>query len=249
LARVGLKHLGDVTWRYTNLDAKYDQIIWEKFDTQKARKEEKIIDKSLWLENLHKISINELNSSQSFFKEVNTDKLWDKNYMNWLLVQMEEGTINWKTSVLSGLIRWVEQHYGIIFSAEEFMDAFVNNAEKVNKDDVLILSNLWRDRNQKFQWKINWDLFKININWTDIYFKDKCTNIVTVVNDFVTTIDTTSSIPLVIATKTWIDNIYKWNDGGTPPGGANWNPNSTPDVETWVTWNLWNANVWNVPNL
>jgi hypothetical protein len=206
----------------------------------------------MWVDKLKKIWINELNSSQSFFKPIDREQLSDKEYMSWLLSEMKEWTINDQTSVLSWLIRGIEQNYGISFSPEEFENAFINTAEKVDKKDIWILSNLWRDRNQKFQWNIwNGELFKININGTDVYFKDKCTNIVTVVNNMMVTVDSVSSVPIVIAMNTWVDNI--WNrDWWTPGTWNDWDANSLPvdndipitNPDWWIP-TVW----WTVPNL
>ena len=238
LARQGLIAIWKVAGRYTNLDAKHDSISGEEFNIKEARKLEKQIDSYLDNTNLRKISRKELNSSQSFGKPVNINKVNEPTYMDELLKQMKTETVNWETSVLSGLIRGVEQHYGISFTPDEFMNAFVKTAKPVlPEENVMILSNLGRDRNQNFQWKIKWNLFKININGTDVYFKDKCTNIVTVVNDLVTTVDSTNSIPVVVTINTghnnggngwkkWTDESETWTEGGWDNSGwwaGGWN--------------------------
>jgi hypothetical protein len=148
--------------------------------------------------------------------------------MGALLTKMNKETINGKTSVLAWVMRWVKQHYWIDFTVEEFTNAFMQTAEKT--DSKYVLSNLGREKLQRFQWEIwNWKLFKINLNGQDIYFKDKCTNIVTVVNDLVTTINTTSSVPIALYVKTWIN----W-------GNSNWN--------WWVESTPWEDELPNIPN-
>jgi len=248
-ARVGLGKLWTVASRYTNLDAKRAQIQWEKFDKKAAIKVEKQLDAELTRlygsRRLKKVT-EKLNSRQSFGYRVDVNKVNDQNYMASLLTKMNKETINGKTSVLAWVMRWIKQHYWINFTVEEFTNAFMQTAEKT--DSKYILSNLGRERNQRFQWKINGNLFKIDLNWMPIYFKDSCTNIVTIVNDLVTTVDSTSSIPVVISVKTWYKRGgWKW-DSSTPgeergdsttPGetqwGSNWGGGGTPWIEEpWV---------------
>ena len=201
--------LWNIIGRYTNMEAKKDNIQWNKFDVEKARKRESKIDEELGINKLKPIS-EKLYSKQSFWYSVDVNKLNNSEYMTELINKMKSETINWKTSVISGLIRWIEQHYfwyTETFSAEDFINAFENTAEKTTSEYVL--SNLWRDRNQKFQWKITWNLFKIKINGKDIFFRDKCTNIITVANPIETTVKDTNSLPIVWAFDTWFDNAWK----------------------------------------
>jgi len=230
LARAWLGQLWTIASRYTNLDAKRAQIQWEKFDKTSALKAEKQLDAELTSlygsRRLRKVT-EKLNSRQSFGYRVDINKVNDLNYMGSLLTKMNKETINSKTSVLAWIMRWVKQHYWIEFTVEEFTNAFMQTAEKT--DSKYILSNLGRERNQIFQWKINGNLFKIDLNWTPIYFKDSCTNIVTVVNDLVTTVDYASSVPIVIWVKTWLNKGGSWsNDLGVT---------SKPWEE--VTWGSW----------
>ncbi len=253
-----LARLWEVSSRYTNLDAKRAQIVWKRFDIKKARAEERQIDREInkrykprKLKHIHE----RLHSRQSFGFEVNTNKVSDSKYMEKLLKKMNRETINWETSILAWVIRWVRQHYGIDVSIEEFTNAFINSAKKVDsREKKYILSNLWRDRNQKFQWNIGrWELFKITVNGQDIYFKDKCTNIVTVVNNIPTTIDYASSVPIVVWFKTWLNGGGSWSNNWwvtsrpweevtwwnwwTPT--TPWVPSWTPTTAGWASWGFW----------
>ncbi len=226
-----LARIWEAASRYTNLDAKRAQIQWEKFNRKEALHIEKKFDKELskayGSRKLRKINTKELYSRQSFAYKVDVNKVSDEKYMSQLLTKMNKETINGQTSVLAWLMRWIEQHYGIVFTVEEFTNAFMKTAKKVTNKEVYsyILSNLWRERNQEFQWKINGKLFKITLNGQDIYFKNKCTNIITVVNDLPTTIDTTSSVPIVFWMKTGYHRWW-WSNN-------NWWLNSTPwETET-----------------
>lgn len=226
--------LWNIISRYTNMEAKKDYIEWNKFDIEKARKRELKIDNELGINKLKSIS-EKLHSKQSFWYTVDVDKLGDKKYMSDLISKMKSETINWKTSVISGIIRWIEQHYfwyTETFSVEDFIKAFENTAEKTTSK--YILSNLWRDRNQKFQWKVNWNLFKINLNGKEVFFKDSCTNIVTVANPIETTVKDTNSIPIVYAFNTWLDNAWKWNSVNPPHNWNDW-ASSLPTDDTPVS--------------
>lgn len=236
-----LAKLWDTTSRYTNLNAKREKLLNIEFDSEEARKREVEIDKELWNKNLSKIS-ERLYSENSFWYKVDTSKLNNKEYMTDLVSKMKQESINWESSVLSWLIRWIEHHYfawAKTFTAEEFIAAFENTAEKT--ESKYVLSNLWREKNQKFQWTIwEWELFKIKLNNKDIFFKDKCTNIVTVVNPLETTINSTNSFPIVITLDTWLDNAWKsnwwdwnwWIDPNNP--GWSWKPWDTH----WSTWGI-----------
>ncbi len=251
-----LARLGEVSSRYTNLDAKRAQIQWEKFNIKQARAEERQIDEEInkrYKPRKLKQINEKLYSKQSYGFGVDINKVSDSKYMEKMLTKMNKETINWETSILAWVIRWVRQHYGINVTIEEFTNAFMNNAKKVDKNEkVYILSNTWRDRLQKFQWNIwNWELFKITVNGQDVYFKDKCTNIVTVVNNMPTTIDYSSSVPIVVWMKTWLNNSDSWSSnwwGVTSRPWEevtwwNWWTPTTPWVPTWwsstTTWASW----------
>lgn len=235
-------NLSKITWRYTNLDAKRSNIEWDTFDIEWAKNRELEIDKILWISALNTVN-EKLHSDQSFWFEIDKWMIWNKNYMQGMVSKMKSETINWKSSILSGLIRWIEQHYfawAKTFTPENFIDAFSKTAKSATSE--YILSNLWRERNQKFQWEIwKWELFQITLNNTEIYFKDKCTNIVTIVNGFVTTVDSTSSIPIVMPIKTWINNWWNsWNTWSNEDGST------TPiEIENWRVEELGNTiNSW-----
>ena len=239
-----LSWIWNITQRHSNLDAKRAKIEWEKFDIKKARKIEWEIDNQIGIniKDLKKINTKELYSKQSFSKGIDINKVNDKKYMEDIYNSMKESTINWKTSVLAWVIRWMRQHYWTTFSPEEFKKAFINTAEPTTSE--YILSNIGRDKNQKLQWDIwEWNLFKITINWTKYYFKDICTNIVTVVAGFVTTVETTNSVPLIVYAKTGLDNA--WENGWNNPNNSDWNPNSRPGVTDKVDIPLWTEE--NVP--
>ena len=233
-ARNGLGRLWEVAARYSNLDAKRAQIEWDKFDKETALKIEKQLDEELvklyWPRKLRKVR-EKLHSSQSFGYRVDINKVKDPNYMAKLLTKMNKETINWKTSVLAWVMRWVKQHYWIDFTVEEFTNAFMKTAEPTTSDYVL--SNLWRERLQRFQWKINGNLFKIDLNGTPVYFKDACTNIVTVVNDLMTTVNTTNSIPIAWYVKT---GLGKWSGSSSnevqTPGSRPWEGDPINPIET-----------------
>lgn len=234
LSKENLAKVWDIAGRVQNLKAKKEQILWIWPDLIWMRLREKALDNELGLSKFNKISTKELLSEQSYGRKVDTSRLQEKGYMEWVLDSMKTETINWDTSVLSWVIRWIEQHYAISFTIEEFEQAYLN-AEKVdNKETVSILSNTWRDHAQKFQWKIwKWELFKIDLNGTSVYFKDECNNIVTVAKDFDTTTLTTESMP--VALVFW-ENGLLWKSSK-----SSWGEHSAFS-------NVWN-NWWNTINI
>ncbi len=230
-----LSQFSNLFGKYINLDAKRAQIEWDEFNIEVARARENEIDIELWNTNLKQINKSKLNSKNSFGYKVDNSKLQDSDYMNDLVSKMKQETINGTTSVMSGIIRWVEQHYfgrTQTFTPEQFLEAFTTTAEPTTSKYVL--SNLWRDKLQKFQWKVGWKLFKMTLNWQEIYFKDKCTNIVTVVNKTFTTIDFVSSIPIVVTVDTWLDNIYDSNITS-----SDWQSSIPWFDEEWGAWTWW----------
>ena len=239
MAAKAFSNMGSLLGKYVNLDAKRGQIQGEKFDAEYALKREQEIDQSLGLSNFKKVQFL---SKESFGFHVDQKEMKNDGYMEGIIKMMKEHSVDGKSSVLANVMRWVEQHYfgklDEIFTPEEFIAA-LEKAEPASSD--YILSNLGRRKNQKFQGTLKtsqWDgnLFKINLKGREIFFKDKCTNIVTVVNDVITTVNSTSSFPIVYPAKP-----------GFKSGNSTWNinPDTTPGEEIVETgWN----NVTNVAN-
>ncbi len=157
-----------------------------------------------------------LKNSQSYApalpRDLNPDKLHE------MLRVMVNTRINGdKTSILANLMRWVNYHYGISFQPQEFINAFENmhwlNWAERRKFNDRILSNTWRQRNQTFnELNLSSGVAVMRLNGKDIYFKDACTNVLTVVDDIPTTIQMAQSLPITVAIAgSWFSG---WNGGG-----------------------------------
>ena len=221
-AEAWLGELWRLLGRYTNLHEKEYQIRGVRPDLKKYRAVEREIDQelnALYVPRKLKRVRERLHSKQSYSFNVDINKVNNPEYMWKLLSRMNKETINWNTSILAWVIRWVRQHYGINVGVKEFVDAMMYNAEKVDRnEEIYIASNTWRDGLQKFQWTIwNGELFKVYINWQYVYFKDKCTNIVTVVNNIPTTIDYASSLPVEMTINNTHSTNAKTDNGWSRP--------------------------------
>ncbi len=243
--REALASIWEIASRYVNLDAKFDQIKGSNFDLQWTINRERAIDKEISsndqfdANSLSQLDSSQINSLQgSYWPEIDMDKLWDKTYMQNYLEKMSSETINWHSSILAGVIRGIEQHYGITFSVTKFKKAFLKASAVEQGEMPMVLSTTSKNENQQFEWEI-WEgasLFKININWTDVYFRDKLTSIVTKVNDIPTTVSTTS-LP-----NSAFPNAYPsgWNwdwDWG-------WSSSSWPGGSAWVESGSWSWTWW-----
>lgn len=190
--------------RIVDLRSKKDQISGKKFSDRKAQymDETASIDAEIgaW-RLLKKVWKEKLINGQAYSMPL--PRPLSKSALSARINQMADSRIEGdQYSILANLMRWVKQHYGIDFSVQEFAKAFVNmkKLNEAQKQDFQsrMLSNTWRKTLQQFQWKIdNWEIAVMNINGTNVYLKDNCTNIVTVVNDVSITVEARGSIPVV----------------------------------------------------
>lgn len=219
------------------LKAKNDKILGRKFDQRRYDRDtgriQAILDATYGRpESVKWFPDSVTNIGQSYApslpKNLNPSVLWD------VLQKMANTTIKGdKYSMLANLMRGVNFHTGISFKPDEFLEAFQNmrylNAQEKKDFSRVILSNTGRQRNQNFNGLNLADgVAVMELNGQKVYFREKCTNVLTVINDIPTVIETARSIPVVIPISTGLPG---W--GGHGMGSES----STPGARGWETTN------------
>lgn len=225
------------------LKAKNDKILGRKFDQKRYDREagriQAILDATYGRPEAAKWFPDSVtNIGQSYApplpKNLNPTTLRDT------LQKMLNTTIKWdKYSMLANLMRGVNNHTGISFKPDEFVEAFQNmrylTAQERKELNKKILSNTGRQRNQNFNGLNPADgVAVMELNGQKVYFREKCTNVLTAINDIPTTIEMSRSLPVVIPIATGLpgwggsggsQSSGPWVRGGTWGGGNGpWTP-------------------------
>jgi len=197
--------LASIIWRYNNIEKKYDKVNGIRLDTNRIKELADKADK--WIAKVYKRKWVNLKLT------TNTEKLhtdsWSfrynlsevKNFKEYTQKLAEHTYKKWGESMLATIMATIaEQTSWLSFGPNHFIEWMENMKKVSNPEMVKILSNLWRHKWQQFQWTLKtalwkWVLYEMKIDWFTIYFKDKCTNPVAVVNDLSTTVQFAGSIP------------------------------------------------------
>ncbi len=220
-----MANLGIEATTVGHLDAKHDRITGKinkaEMNRMTAQVEKDIDTLFNKKRSSHRIPKESLSSSSAYGLAL-PSRLTQKA-MKDVFQKMWNSKVEWdKYSILANVMRWVKQHYNIDFSARDFYNGFrgmkrLNTAQR-REFNTKILSNTGRRLPQTFQWEIKSGRIAVmQINGTNVYFRDACTNVVTVLENRPTTIESRSSIPVVI------------------PIGLGGGGSSTPAPKHWVT--------------
>jgi len=256
-AQAAYVELASIIWRYNNIEKKYDKIngIWLDI----PRIKELATKADNWIQQTYKkrgekikITTNtkNLHSKWSFWYD-----LWKvNNFKDYTKELASHSYKKWGESMLASIMATVaEQISWISFRPDHFIEWMEKMKKVTNSEKVKILSNLWRGNSQKFQGTLwNWELYQMDVDWMTIYFKDKCTNPIAVVNNQTTTVQFAWSIPIYaklnIRDKKEPVN-WGWDNPENPnpenPNPENPNPENPVEeatTQTWVDhWNLANS--------
>jgi peptidoglycan hydrolase-like protein with peptidoglycan-binding domain len=187
------------------LKAKNDKIKGKGFDNARYNRDASIIQNVLDSEYgkpNKKINVKGQSYAPALPRNLNPNTLHTVAQM-----MVDTKVNNDKYSILTNVMRWVNLHYGISFTPQEFVDAFtsmrwMSQWERLEFNKK-ILSNTGRQKNETFNGlNSNAGVAVMELNGRKIYFKDACTNVLTVVNDIPTVIESATSFPVAIPVGT-----------------------------------------------